>query len=83
MFGEGGLTLVCEADDGLVSGPPAEPATVSPASRRHAGRRSLPPSFLVSRGGRRAARFLAREARRSLHQGRSMKAIVKGRPPLR
>jgi hypothetical protein len=27
-----------------VFGPPAEPATASPASRRHAGRKSLPPS---------------------------------------
>ena len=26
-------------------GPPAEPATVAPVSRRHAGRTSLPPSF--------------------------------------
>ena len=51
-----------------MSGPPAEPASVSPVSRRHAGRSSLTPRHLVSRGGRRAALFLAREARRSLHR---------------
>ena len=39
------VQLWCEAVGGLVSGPPAEPATESPASRRHAGRRSLPPSI--------------------------------------
>jgi hypothetical protein len=35
-----------------VSGPPAEPATASPASRRHASRRSLLPSVsLVAAAG--------------------------------
>src|ERR1051325_4995701 len=36
--------LWCEAAGGLVSGPPAEPAAASPDSRRHADRRSPPPS---------------------------------------
>ena len=41
-----------------------------PASRRHAGCSSRLGSTNVIRGSRRAASFLAREARRSLHQGR-------------
>ena len=37
--------LWCEAVGGLVSGPPAESATEAQVLRRHAGRRSLPPSI--------------------------------------
>jgi hypothetical protein len=51
-----------------VSGPPAEPATRSPASRRHAGCSSILPRKPVSLGSRRAALLSAHEARRSLHR---------------
>ncbi len=53
-----------------MSGPAAELPTPSPASRRHAGCNSRFGSSNVIRGSRRAAPFLALEARRSLHQGR-------------
>lgn len=57
-----------------MSGPPAEPATESPASRRPCRPQIAPAEHLVSRGGRRAALFLARHAnpdpRRILHEAR-------------
>ena len=53
-----------------MSGPPAEPATAALDSRRHAGRRSLPPSVSLLAAAVAPRRSLAREARRSLHQGR-------------
>ena len=45
MLSQIAAQLWCEAVGGLVSGPLAEPATEAQASRRHAGRRSLPPSI--------------------------------------
>ena len=53
-----------------MSGPPAEPATVFASFMASRRPQIAPAEHLVGRGGRRAARFLAREARRSLHQGR-------------
>lgn len=66
----GAAQLWCEAVSGLASGPPAEPAASSIYARRHAGCRRLNVSLRVLGGSRRAASFLAREARCSLHQGR-------------
>ena len=53
-----------------MSDPPAEPATESASFTASRRPQVAPSECLVSRGGRRAASFLAREARRSLHQGR-------------
>lgn len=56
---------------GPVAEQPTEPASVTASRRLHIA----PAEFLLSRGGRRAASSLAREARRSLHQGRRADAI--------
>jgi hypothetical protein len=53
-----------------VSGPAAELPTELPSVMASRRPQIAPAEHLVSRGGRRAAPFLAREARRSLHQGR-------------
>ena len=57
----GAAQLTVEADQRLVSGPPAEPAKSALDGRRHAACKRSRPRNVVSRGKRRAASVLAPE----------------------